>query len=64
MNNRELDSFEKIDFSQIIQKGCHISYDIELNAYVFQYNNKITNYSGTYNPTAIMQIICEELNIE
>lgn len=62
---RQLNSSEKSDFEEIIQKGCFVAFNTEFNVYVFSYNGKETNLGGgTYNPRYIMDDVAEELGIK
>jgi hypothetical protein len=61
---RQLSSSEKSDFDEIIQKGCFVAFNSELNEYRFSYNNNETGFSGTYNPRWIMDNVIEILEIK
>ncbi len=64
MSIRQLNSSEKSDFDEIIQKGCFVTFNTELNVYMFRYNEKETNFGGTYNPRWIMDNVIEILDIK
>jgi hypothetical protein len=64
MSIRQLNSSEKSDFKEIIDKGCFVVFNTELNVYMFSYNEKETNFGGTYNPRWIMDNIIEILDIK
>jgi len=64
MSIRQLFDNEKSDFEEIIKKGCFVTFNTELNVYMFLYNDKETNFGGTYNPRWIMDNVIEILDIK
>lgn len=65
MSIRQLNTSEKLDFDEIIQKGCFVTFNKDLNVYMFSYNGKETNIGGgTYNPRYFMDYVIEELGIK
>jgi len=64
MSIRQLNTSEKLDFDEIIQKGCFVTFNKALNVYMFSYNGKETNIGGTYNPRYFMDYVIEEFGIK
>lgn len=64
MSIKQLDASQKKVFDEIIQKGCYVTINTDLNEYLFSYKRKETGFSGTEDPRWIMDNVIEILDIK